>query len=67
MKLDPCKFCGAAAGEPRDDQIEIDSWTASIDCSGCDASLTMQYGCDSPQVAIEGIAAIWNSKPATPT
>lgn len=64
MMLEPCKFCGAPAAVPRDDQIEFDSWVASIDCTGCDASLTMQYSCDSPQRAIECISEIWNSKPA---
>lgn len=63
MKLDPCKFCGAPAGDPRDDQIEYDSWVASIDCTGCDVTLTMQYCCDSPQLAIERIGELWNSTP----
>ncbi|WP_321968859.1 Lar family restriction alleviation protein [Paraburkholderia tropica] len=66
MKLDPCKFCGGAAGEPRDDQIEINSWTASIDCSGCDATLTMQYTCDTPAAANGAIVELWNSKPGAP-
>jgi hypothetical protein len=63
VKLEACKFCGGAPTAPRDDQIEIDSWIASIDCSGCDATLTMQYGCDSPQRAVESICELWNRKP----
>lgn len=62
MKLDPCKFCGGAAEEPRDDQIEMNSWTASIDCSACDATLTLQCSCDSPSAAITAIVELWNSK-----
>lgn len=63
MKLEPCKFCGAPAADARDDQIEFNSWTASIDCSGCDATLTMQYTCDSPAAAIAAIVDLWNRKP----
>ncbi|KPD17251.1 hypothetical protein ADM96_20280 [Burkholderia sp. ST111] len=63
MKLDPCKFCGGAAGAPRDDQIEFNSWIASIDCTGCEMTLTMQYSCDSPVRAIEFVCDLWNSKP----
>jgi len=63
VKLDPCKFCGAPAGAPRDDQIEHDSWTASIDCTGCMVTLTMQYTCPSPARAIERVGEVWNSKP----
>lgn len=63
MNLEPCKFCGGMPGEMRSDQIEFDAWTASIDCSSCDATLTMQYTCDSPAAAIAAIAQLWNSKP----
>ncbi|QGZ56732.1 hypothetical protein [Paraburkholderia acidiphila] len=63
MKLDPCKFCGGAPGDPRDDQIEFDSWVASIDCTGCDITITMQYSVDSPLLARERISKLWNSKP----
>lgn len=63
MKLDPCKFCGGVAGTPRADQIERDSWVASVDCTGCEITVTMQYSCDSPQRAVECIGEMWNSKP----
>ncbi|WP_175946656.1 Lar family restriction alleviation protein [Burkholderia pyrrocinia] len=63
MSLEPCKFCGGTPAEPRVDQIEFDSWSASIDCTDCEVTLTMQYGCDSIQEASDAIAALWNSEP----
>ncbi|CAG9194121.1 conserved hypothetical protein [Paraburkholderia caribensis] len=59
-KLARCRFCGAAAGEVRDDQIEFDSWVASIDCNECDATLTIQFSMPSPEEAIAAVVAIWN-------
>lgn len=64
MKLDPCKFCSGSAGAARDEQVEFNSWVASIDCTGCEITLTMQYCCDSPQRAVECISEMWNSRPA---
>ncbi|MBB6320568.1 hypothetical protein [Paraburkholderia tropica] len=63
MKLEPYKFCGAPAAAARDDQIEFNSWTASIECSGCGATLTMQYIEMSPELALAAIVALWNSEP----
>ncbi|MBR8435226.1 hypothetical protein KDW37_31195 [Burkholderia cenocepacia] len=45
------------------DQIEFDSWVASIDCTDCEVTLTMQYGCDSVEEATDSVVALWNSKP----
>ncbi|MDN7814888.1 hypothetical protein QZM04_01655 [Burkholderia vietnamiensis] len=45
------------------DQIEVDSWSASIDCTDCEVTLTMQYGCDSIEEASDAIVALWNSEP----
>lgn len=63
MILDPCKFCGGTPSAPVDDQIEFNSWAASISCTGCDVTLTMQYGRDSARRAIDHIVDLWNSKP----
>ncbi|HDR9026929.1 TPA: Lar family restriction alleviation protein [Burkholderia vietnamiensis] len=63
MNLEPCKFCGGTPAAPREDQIEFDSWSASIDCTDCEATLTLQYGCDSAQEAVDAVIALWNSKP----
>ncbi|MEX3967290.1 hypothetical protein AB4Y42_34535 [Paraburkholderia sp. EG286B] len=63
MNLGPCRFCGAAASEPRIDQMEINSWIGSIDCTGCDITLTAQYTDGSPELAGERISELWNSKP----
>ncbi|WP_225031792.1 hypothetical protein [Paraburkholderia sp. XV] len=60
QKLARCRFCGSAAGDVRDDQIEFDSWVASIDCSSCDATLTIQYCLPSSEEAIAHVVAIWN-------
>lgn len=63
MRLAPCKFCGGAAGDPRDEQIEYDSWVASIDCTACDVTLSMQHSVDSPVLARERICELWNGTP----
>lgn len=62
-ELAPCRFCGAAAGEVEEMQIEADSWTGRIDCSNCDVSLSPQYTSPSPEEAIGEIVRLWNSTP----
>ncbi|RDU99209.1 Lar family restriction alleviation protein [Trinickia dinghuensis] len=62
-ELGPCKFCGAAAGEIDEDQIEANSWVAWIHCSECDVSVTLQYTSPSPEEAIAEVVRMWNREP----
>lgn len=63
-ELKPCPFCGAQPNSPYTDQIEYDTWTAYIDCSGCDIQVTDQYGKKSPEMAIIAVQTLWNCRAA---
>ncbi|MBN3851987.1 hypothetical protein G3N59_01215 [Paraburkholderia sp. Ac-20340] len=63
MKLEPCKFCGGVAKDPSVDQIEINSWLASIECGECDVTVTLQFTSAAPQKAIADVVEMWNSEP----
>ena len=63
-RLDPCPFCG---GQPSDtptiEQIEYNSWVASINCNRCYISMTPQFTEPSEAGAIASAIAAWNRRP----
>ena len=59
-----CRFCGAAAGEVDEQQVEFNSWIGRVDCSECDVSVSMQYTSPSPEEAIAAVVKMWN-RPAS--
>lgn len=60
--LKPCPFCGGDAELPETEQIEHNSWSARINCHRCEASVSMQYTESSPDLAIERVEKLWNSR-----
>ncbi len=63
-RLDPCPFCG---GQPSDtptiEQIEYNSWVASINCNRCYISMTPKFTEPSEAGAIASAIAAWNRRP----
>lgn len=64
LKPLPCPFCGGAINTPPTlEQIEYNSWVASINCNNCDISMTTQYTGSTPDAAIKSACKAWNRRP----
>ncbi|PLP96951.1 Lar family restriction alleviation protein [Cupriavidus pauculus] len=62
-KLKPCPFCGGKPSiAPLIEQVEHDSWAASINCNSCDVSLTPQYTSTSEDEAVSAAIEQWNRR-----
>lgn len=63
--FEPCRFCGAEITKEyvRYEQIEYNSYGASIDCPGCEISVTGQYPEESEEKAVGVLRKLWNRHP----